>query len=208
MKTPEKHNDGGKRMRKIASLFMVLAMSFALAACGAKNTANNEITELYDNGFSCIMTMSTEEYWKGVFRAENNDNVIFFAQASLTKSGYEAYNAIDLDDVDGMRAFLGTLTDVTVTDISGKIPSQDELDAYIGKTLGDLEDAGFENTGFFGEDGINQFFYDGPIYCWTVTLADGAAVENMDDYSANDLRALKIGAVEYTGLSSMILEHL
>lgn len=206
MKKPQKHNDAGTGMRKTTLLFMALVMSFALAACGTKNTANNEITELYDDGFSCTMATATEEYWKGIFEAENN--VIFFAQASLTKSGYETYTAIDFDDVDGMRAFLGTLDNVTVTDISDKIPSQDELDTYIGKTLGDLENAGFENTGFFGEDGINQFFYDGPIYCCKVTLADGVVVENMDDYSANSLRALKIGAVEYTGLSDMILDHL
>lgn len=206
MKKPQKHNDAGTGMRKTALLFMVLVMSFALAACGTKNTANNEITELYDDGFSCTMATATEEYWKGIFEAENN--VIFFAQASLTKSGYETYSAIDFDDVDGMRAFLGTLDNVTVTDISDKIPSQDELDTYIGKTLGDLENAGFENTGYIGEDGINQFFYSGPTYCCKVTLADGVVVENMDDYSANSLRALKIGAVEYTGLSDMILDHL
>lgn len=206
MKKPQKYNDAGTRMRKTALLFMTLAMSFALAACGTKSTANNEITELYDDGFSCTMATATGEYWKGIFESENN--VIFFAQASLTKSGYETCTAIDFDDVDGMRAFLGTLNDVTVTDISDKIPSRDELDAYIGKTLGDLENAGFENTGFFGEDGINRFFYDGPIYSCTVTLADGVVIENMDDYSVNDLRALKIGTVEYTGLSDMILDHL
>lgn len=195
-------------MRKIALLLLLLAMTFALTACGVENTANNEITELYDKGFSCTMSMATEECWKGVFQAEGTDNVVYFAQASLTKSDYEAYTAIDCEDEDGMKSFLGTLTDVTVTDISDKIPTQDELDAYVGKTLGDLEDAGFENTGFYGEEGINQFFYDGPIYCCTVTLADGVVVEDPDDYSANDLRALEIGAVEYTGLSGMLIEHL
>lgn len=206
MKKPQKHNDEGKRMRKTALLFMALAMSFALAACGAKNTANNEITELYDDGFSCTMATATEEYWKGIFEAENN--AAFFAKASMTKSGYEAYNAIDFDDVDGMRAFLGTLDNVTVTDISDMIPSQEELDTYIGMTLGDLENDGFENTGYTGEDGINRFFYDGPVYYCIVTLADGVVVEDMDDYSVNSLRALKIGAVEYLCLSDMILDSL
>lgn len=194
-------------MKKIALLLLLLAMTLSLAACGAENTAKNAITELYDKGYICTMNMATEECWKGVFQTESTDDEVFLVQASLTKGDYEEFNAIDFEDEDGMKAFLGKLTDVTVTDISDKIPTQDELDAYVGKTLGDLEEAGFENTGYYGENGINQFFYDGPIYNCTVTLAEGVVVENPDDYSVNDLRALEIGAVEYTGLSDNILEQ-
>ena len=128
----------------------------------------------------------------------------------LTAKQYEEFNGF-IDDLDSdvkQMAFLSTLTDVEVTDISDMVPTQADLDAYVGKTMGDMEDDGFYNSGWTGEPETGySFYYDGPIYYCMVTPAEGTVIEDMDDLSVNDIRAIEIGAVEFLGISSDILNQ-
>ncbi|MBQ0037440.1 MAG: hypothetical protein KBS74_02075 [Clostridiales bacterium] len=198
-------------MKKLVSVVLALLMIAALAGCGAEKTEENEITKLYSEGYQCTMSTATEGSWKGVFQKEDSYDTLYMVMAAMSAEEYEAYDAIPYDDEDAdaqKEELLGKLSDVTVTDITDKIPTQEELDAYVGKTLGDLENDGFENTGYSIDDKC-LFSYDGPVYCCTVTLDESTkikTVEDLDNYSANDLRALKIAAVEFSGMSSMLLD--
>lgn len=204
-------------MKKILSLILALVTALALVACGAAESGGeepapageNEIAQLLAEGYTCTMSTGEEGKWKGIFQKEDDAQAIVKVVAAMSAEEYAEYEAIDWADEEAeakTNAVLTKLSDVQVTNVSEMIPTQEELDAYIGMTLGDLELDGFENTGNTNYEGVYSFFYDGPVYCCTVDLAEGTIIEDMDNYSANDLRELVIGKVEYTGISSYILD--
>lgn len=205
------------KKNRIFAAFLSLFMILSVSGCAGGNTSDsssnsseNGIASLLDQGYTCTMSSAEENQWKGVFQKEDSFDSVIKAVAAITDAQYEEYDAISFDDDQAdakTEAFLRSLEDVTVTDITGLIPSQEELDTYVGKTLGDLEQAGFENTGNTNLDGTYTFFYDGPVYCCKVDLKEGTVIEDMDDYSANDLKALEIGAMEFSGFSFGVLDQ-
>lgn len=201
-------------MKKLIAMLLAALMLLSLAACGSKAedtpaddaSARNEITDLFDEGYICNLSIADENQWKGVFQQEESYDTVYMVTADMTAEKYTEFCDISFDDETALHTFLGGLQNVTVTDITDMVPSQSELDAYVGKTIGDLEDDGFESTGWSGDPEMGySFFYDGPVYCCAVTPAEGTVIEDMDDYSANDIRALEIGAVEFQGLSGYVL---
>lgn len=209
-------------MKKIFAVLLSVSLLFTLACCGqkpeeptteeqttvAEAPSGNDVTALMEEGYSITSAMADETVWKGVLQNANAPEKLYFGTAPLTSELYTAYSAIEFDDAEGMKAFLAGLENVTLTDISDKIPSQEEMDQYVGRTLGELEDDGFENTGYSNDEGAVIFSYDGPAYSCNVTPTEGTVIENMDDWSANDLRELTIGKMEYTGISSALINNL
>ena len=198
-------------MKRYVALLLALLMVLALVGCGAtKPEAKNEITDLLDQGYECRGWTADETQWCGLFvKGDSYDEVLKVA-APMTAKQYEEFNGFfDDEDADAKQmAFLSTLTDVEVTDISDMVPTQADLDTYVGKTMGDMEDDGFYNSGWTGEPETGySFYYDGPIYYCMVTPAEGTVIEDMDDLSVNDIRAIEIGAVEFLGISSDILNQ-
>ena len=147
-------------MKKLMTAVLTLVMVLTLAACGGKTAAENEITKLYDEGFECWATTACETEWRGLFMKEGSYDVIYKVIAPMTAKRYEAYSNIEFDDEkaeEKQRAILGALTDVIVENIADMVPTQEELDAYVGKTIGDMEADGFENTGWTGGTGNRVF---------------------------------------------------
>ena len=198
-------------MKKLTAFLLVLVAMLTLVACGtSKAEARNEITDLLEQGYECRGWTADETSWRGLFMKGDSCDEILKVTAPMTAKQYEEFNELfDAEDAEEKQmAYLQALTGVEVTDISDMVPDQEELDAYVGKTIGDLENDGFENTGWTGEPGMGYtFYYDGPIYYCTVTPAEGTVIEDMDDYSANAIRAIEIGAVEFLGISSSILDQ-
>lgn len=195
-------------MKKVTAILLMIILILALVGCGTVEDSENEISKLMKEGYSCMMSSASEDMWKGIFYREGNYDTIYKVVADMSEKEYQAYNDADFNE-EIINGILFGLKNVTVTDISDIVPTQEEMNIYVGKTLGDLEKDGFENTGWLGEEetGINQFFYDGPVYYCKVTLADDVVVEDMDEYSANDLRELEIGSVEFQGISSYLLDQ-
>ena len=202
------------------TLTLVLALTMFLASCGNKSEAvpgettefgNNAIAEYLNDGFQLWQSSCDETHWKGVLKMEDSWDQIYLAEAKMTSEIYEKYTGISYDDEDydaKALAFITYLDDAKVTDISDKIPSQEELNKlFIGKTLGDLENEGFEDTGYSTNDdtGEASFYYDGPEYCINVSPEIGTKID-MDDMSKNDLRNLVIATVGFQGISSRMLD--
>lgn len=196
-------------MKKLTAIILALTMVLALTACGSQPAAENEITKLVADGYTCMMTSCDEAQWRGVFMKEDNYDVIYKVVAPMSAKQYEDYCAIGWDDEkceEKQMAILAVLTDVEVTDIADMVPTQEEMDVYVGKTLGDMEADGFENTGWTGEPGEGySFYYDGPVYYCKVAPAE--EIGNIDDYSPNDILALEIASVEFMGISSRIMDE-
>ena len=198
-------------MKKLTATILLFVLILTLAACGiTKPAAKNEITDLLDQGYECRGWTADETMWRGMFQKGDSYDEILKVTVPMTEKQYEEFNGyFDDEDADAKQmTFLKTLTGVEVTDISDMVPTQEELDAYVGKTMGDMEADGFENTGWTGEPGMGySLYYDGPVYYCLVTPAEGTVIEDMDDYSVNDIRAIEIGAVEFLGISSDILNQ-
>ena len=205
-------------MKKLTIALLALVMTFAFAACssGASDESTepagqNAIAELYANeNLSCGMTTYDENSWKGIFYSEDYSEVQL-AEAKWTKEDYDKSQEIDFSDESGeqqLKDLLCSVKDVTVTDITDKVPTQETLDSWIGKKCGDLEDAGFYESGnTFDENtpGSLEIYYDGPEYCVAVGF-DKKLDLKIDDLSANDIRALKIETVRMTALGDGLME--
>ena len=192
-------------MKKFAVMLLGLAMALVLAGCGSQ--ASNEITALYDEGYSLKMSTSDETTWSGLFWKDESWEGAKLVKAAMSSKQCEDYQEIEFDDEAAQKKFLGGLSDVTVTDISDKVPTEGDFAAYIGKTFADLEADGYERTGYSGDPGAEyHFFFDGPEYSVTVIPENAAGMGSLDDYSENDLRTLKIAAIEFSDFSFGILE--
>lgn len=196
-------------MKKLTAILLVLAAMLTLIACGATE-AKNEITDLLEQGYECRGWTGDETSWRGLFMKGDSYDEILKVTIPMTAEQYEKFNSYFDDEYAETKqmTYLQTLTGVEVADISDMAPTQADLDAYVGKTLGDMEDDGFYNSGWTGEPETGySFYYDGPVYYCSVTPAEGTVITDMDDLSANDIRTIEIGAVEFLGISSDILDQ-
>jgi len=169
---------------------------------------NNNTKELFEKGYENNMHSISNNVYQTLFI--KGDSYIV-AKAKLTDEQYTIYESISLadDDYDGeMKAFIISLDDVTLKDISDKVPTQKDLDKYIGSTLGDLEKAEFEQTGTsLDENGDLIFTYSNGTYNISVSLDDSIVVEDLDDLSENDIRAFKVDKITFNGFDFGIFEE-
>lgn len=211
-------------IRRIALFALTLALVFALTACGGNSGSEepvpgetteygtNEIADILNDGYQIVQTTCDETAWKGIFTKDGKWDKVYLAKAPMTAELYAKYDGISFDDEDydaKKEAFVTYLEDATVTDITDRVPTQDELDKlYIGKTMGDLEAEGFENSGYSSNPDTlmdTKFYYDGPSYCITVAPELGTKID-MEDMSNNDIRKIVIARVEFQSLSEGAME--
>jgi len=161
---------------------------------------NNKTKELFEKGYKNNMTSVSNNVYQTLFI---KDDSYIVATAKLNDEQYTIYESISVidEDYDGeMKAFIISLDDVTLKDVSDKVPSQKELDGYIGSTLGDLEKAGYEQTGTTLDDkGELVFTYSNGTYNISVSLDDSIVVNDLDDLSENDIRAFKLDKITFDG---------
>lgn len=203
-------------LRRIAAIALTLVLAFALTACGGNSSDNvpgettefgtNAIAEMLNQGYEIAQMNCDETMWRATLTKDGSWDVVYLAKAKMTADLYAKYDGISFDDEDydaKRLAFVTYLEDATVTDISDRVPAQAELDKlYIGKTMGDLEAEGFENTGYSSDPDTldTKFYYDGPSYCITVAPELGTKID-MEDMSNNDIRKLVIASVQFQCLS-------
>ena len=124
-------------MKKLLAAVSAFAVVLALTACGAE-PAENEISKLMNEGYNCMASTACENVWKGLFYQEDNYDTIYKVVANMSDKEYQAYNDADFDE-EIINKILFGLTEVEVTDISDMVPTQEEMDVYVGKTIGDME---------------------------------------------------------------------
>ena len=198
-------------MKKYIITVFALVMAFAFVACSYNESVveKNKIADLYANEeYSSCMSSCTEGVWKGVFQKDDYAEVIL-VEAKMSDEQHKAYEAIDFADDDAeekQEAIIFAIQDVTITDVTDRVPTQDVLDSWIGKTCADLEEAGFYESGNTSdeEEGLS-IFYDGPDYCVALGFKNSKEL-NIDDLSTNDIRALKITSVKMTALGDSFVD--
>lgn len=195
-------------MKKTVSIVLAIIMILAFAACGEKpEAAKNAMADLYEQGFELRAYSMNEEKFAGMMQKEDSQDLIYKVSAPLTSELYEKINTINAeDDEEAAKNFYTALENLEVEEIQDLLPTQEELDQYIGKTLGDLEADGYEKSGYSGWEGVYSFYYDGPVWDLSVELKEGTLIEDLDDYSENDLRQLEIGSVTFNSLSFNVID--
>ena len=112
----------------------------------------------------------------------------------------EAWNAIDYDadDYDDqMKAVYDLMKVEECKDFTETIPKQEEMDVYVGKTVGELLADGFEGNGWgIGEEADVYLAKDGFIYKAGVKLPDGFDVEG--EFEFEDLSDAVIEKMEFS----------
>lgn len=194
------------------AIVMTLAMTISMTSCGAEpaNKGDNEIAKLIDEGWDSVMSSCTEGVYKAVFTKDGSYDSVMHVEAKMSKEQYEAYEDIDFADDDAedrQMEIITSIADVTVTDITDKVPTQEEMDKYVGKKVKDLENDGFENSGNSSDPdtGVVTFYYDGPEYCVEIGF-DKELKLDLDDLSTNDIRDLTIASVRMTALGSNFVD--
>ena len=112
----------------------------------------------------------------------------------------EALDFFEDDYIEKLCDLILSLDGASIEDISNRKPSQDELNKYVGKTLADLETAGFEEWGSFIMDDWAEFEFYGDEYEYQV---------DVDPYtgSENDHSTYVITGITFTGFSSYVLDE-
>ena len=110
----------------------------------------------------------------------------------------------DEDQLKKYNEIVTSIPECTVTSMNELLPDENEALKFVGKTIKDLEDAGYERMGYmFNDDGC-VFFADGPFYSLNVKTDEIITDETIDNYSENDIQELTITQIEITGFSSYI----
>lgn len=211
-------------MRKIyqfiEALILTTIMLLSLCACGSKDVHGNsqedkiaKIKELISDGYICLFDEFDEDSFRAVFfRKYENDKVCSYykivAQGKVPSEQREAYYSIAWEDDlrrEQCQEILASLNIISITDVSDRVPTREELDSYIGKTIGEMESLGYAESGWQHPDpnGVYFFQLDGPFASINATVEDpGKAMETC---SEEEILALTITDVGFSGLSESIL---
>jgi len=183
-------------------LFVVLLTLLCLTACGQKKE-ENEIAKLLKESYNIEASSFDDKSWRGLL---NKDDSHIIVVAKMSEKLYEECHEVFFEDEEAYIEFLKKLEVSKTIDVSDKVPTKQEQQIYVGKTMGDLEEEGFENTGYIESDNYQyNFFYENEELCLTVKSSPDTPITNMDDFSVNDLKELVICEVVDCTISSNIL---
>ncbi len=131
------------------------------------------------------------------------DGVYYRVHAKMTKEVYDALDALDYmdDDLDAkQRELLGPLEITSVENLNELMPTQEEMDQWVGKTLSEVFGEDWDYWFYNLEDmtaavNYKEFSYD------LAFEYDGEPMQNTDDFDFYEaFKDLKIKSVTLSGL--------
>lgn len=205
-------------MKKTA-LLMALILAFGLFGCAkpaetdAPKEARNELERLVLSGYGIYDTtmsrMDDVAEFRCIVRKEESLEHVYLVKMPLTSEQYDALDALWLeDDAETKRnEIIFEIHDVTVQDLADKMPSEGDLKSWEGKTMGDLEEAGFYMTGCIIFDDETFFFYEGPFWGCRAFFDKPADFTDSDTYPDEKRQALVITKMEFEGVASGLVDY-
>ncbi|MBR5341759.1 MAG: hypothetical protein IK151_07525 [Erysipelotrichaceae bacterium] len=131
------------------------------------------------------------------------DNVVYRVEAELPAETSKALFDLEFEDPQYEQKFNELVAPLEVTKIDNvteAIPTQEELDKYVGLTCGDLIDQGWQNNFYNTEEMEFGFTYGWSSY---IVKLDGK-IEYKDDTDIEEaIRDLKVLSVKYEGLGNV-----
>ena len=211
-------------MKKILALTLALILAFTMfAACGGTNEGASEepgdtpasgsaefdpaAIKTIGDAFAAadpetLNTAYTETEFVVAFPYEE---AFYRAHATLPKDISDQIWAIDIEDEtrdDQIKELVKDLELDSFTDLNAEIPSQEELDKFVGMTGGEL----FEDNWSYSSYNLADMEADldhGP-YTYTVKFDyDGEPMENTDDFDFYEaFKDLTVASVTYSGIGN------
>lgn len=154
-------------------------------------TTLGELLGLPEYGMSCFEN-------KYVYAFEQDGN-IYRAVADMPDEVFDAYFALDWDDPDydaKVSELISPLEIVSITNLSETEPTQEEMDALIGRTGEELFHDGWSSWGWNLED--MEFYFDHGAYSYIITFE--GEIENPNDFDEEDIYPLVVASVRYDGI--------
>lgn len=203
-------------MKKIISLLLVLLTALCLCACSNGTINNedrlvekNEVASLYEQGYDVTQSSFMENKWVAIYEKDFSMNDAYKVELDMDQETFDKLFNLDTFDEEGQKQYreiIESLPGCVITSMNDLLPSEVEFDKYVGKTIMDLENDGYERTGYTYDDDGCIFFLEGQKYALYVTVDEVITYETIDDYSENDIRTLTIKSVECNGFSYKIFD--
>ena len=205
-------------MKKLLAFLLTFCMILPFAACKAKDasvqdSASSEgplpsVSELRtlgdafhfesnDNGFS-------RKHYVYVFEA---DGTYYRAIADLPDDVSDTIWAIDIFDEtydEQVRSAVAPLEIAKLENLSESSPSQQELDAFVGRNVQDLLDEGW-SFWYWNMETMEGGMNYGP-YSYQLTYE--GSVENPDDFDESQANALTVKSIQYEGIGDAVSDVL
>ncbi|MDO4961586.1 MAG: hypothetical protein Q4E57_07015 [Eubacteriales bacterium] len=180
-------------------------------AAGSEASApkeENEIAKLYEQGFSCDMSLATDNVWNGEFTKEDDLSVIYGARADVSADEMVQImgGMFDENYDDKLKDIICHLSNVSVTDLTDQIPGKEAFAAYIKGPISSLEVDGYEYEGMQGDEDKWILDYSGPEYRIGVTPAPGQLSGDIGDMDEEEFTDLIIDEIAFRGFSEAFLE--
>lgn len=199
-------------MKKALNVLLSLLLSICLVACSSNTTTAskepNEIASLLEQGYETVQTTLFDSSWIALFMKDYDYHDAYKAVVKMDEATYDKIIQCDTFEEEGLKQFyeiIEYLPDCTVTSMNDELPQDGELDQYIGKTVKDMEDDGYERSGYYLDEEGCIFYVEGYKYSLTIQTEEIIKPEEMSYYSDHDLGQLTIKSIEFNGFSYRIL---
>lgn len=200
-------------MKNIIKITLLALLLTCLCACSSSNskdnTVKNELANIIDQGYEVRQTSYQDNKWQAIYELDGNYKDAYKVELTMNQETFDKLFELDILDEEQLKQFneiVTSISDCTLTPMSDLLHDENEVMQFVGKTIKDLEDAGYERMGNLYYDDGCVFFADGPFYSLNVKTDEVITFETMDNYSENDIRALTISGIEISGFSSYIFD--
>lgn len=191
-------------MKKLVAVLLAVMMLLGICSCGAKKQEEQQgfktVQELFDNGYQRMAGAVSRGKFKALFGKEDMSSY-YMLSTEATAETEQAYNALDIfEDTyeEDFNNFLKSLENITLEDISAKIPGEETLKKFVGKTLADIEAEGFFESGSMITDDEAVFTYQNDEYICDLDV-DVNSIQNDDEST------YVVKAASFCGLASDII---
>ena len=195
-------------MKNIIKITLLALLLTCLCACSSSNskdnTVKNELANIIDQGYEVRQTSYQDNKWSAIYELNGNYKDAYKVELTMNQEIFDKLFELDTFDEEQLKQFNEIVTripDCTLTPMSDLLPDENEVMQFVGKTIKELEDSGYERMGNLYEDDGCVFFADGPFYSINIKTDEVITFETMDNYSENDIRELTISGIEITGFS-------
>lgn len=199
-------------MKNIIKIKLLALLLICLCACSGSKTENsavkNELANIIGQGYEVRQTSYQDSKWKAIYEKDGNYKDAYKVELTMNQETFDKLFELDTFDEEQLKQFneiVTSIPDCTLTSMSDLLPDENEVMQFVGKTIKELEDSGYERMGNLYEDDGCVFFADGPFYSINIKTDEIITFETMDNYSENDIRELTISGIEITGFSYYVL---
>ncbi len=197
-----------KQFRRTCLALLLAVSLLSLGACGGSKKEETSELKLETIGdvyaaageAGVAYTMSEEQ----ICCAFQADGVPYRVLADMPEGLYAKTDEISFEDEnrdEKVKELLSPVVLKEVTDLSDKIPDEKALSALQGKSGEELQNDGYELSGYYAADGKATFYLDKGLFEYEMTADE--KVEDCDNFEGyEEFPAMTVKTIEWAGLSS------